>query len=405
MIHRITFKNYKLFKKKQTLDILPITILIGKNNTGKSAVLKLCTMIEGSLNSEEPQAFELENSGVAIGNDYHDVIYGKQFKTLELELFQKSSREENREDYLKTNILIDKTPIIDYWKFNDFLELNRVDHALYENENDLTKYKCGFLGFDLANYFYNDKPDSSGDVLPFNFQLYTDFIGAIRAKSKKTYDVTFSKNLKSNIDGGNLYNFLIEDFLTTDKKYFNQISNWISEKFEGWNLNIEYDNYISDTPAIIELVKGGLKVNLSETGMGISQSIPLVIRAFKPCEQETLIIIEEPESHLHPYAHAQMAQLFVESIKQDKNKKYLMETHSQNFCLRMRRLVAEGYLSPSDIAIYYVDFDEEKNESSLERIYIDNLGRVSFWPDEIFNETLEETIAIRTAQINSQNVV
>ncbi len=76
--------------------------------------------------------------------------------------------------------------------------------------------------------------------------------------------------------------------------------------------------------------------------MGISQVLPLIIRAYKPCEKETCIIIEEPESHLHPYAHAQLAQLYFDSLALDRNKKYLFETHSQNFVLRMRRLVAEG---------------------------------------------------------------
>ena len=126
----------------------------------------------------------------------------------------------------------------------------------------------------------------------------------------------------------------------------------------------------------------------------------MVIRAYKPCEKETLIIIEEPESHLHPYAHAELAQLFFDSTELDKNKKYLFETHSQNFVLRMRRLVAEGKLSAEDLAIYYINYDEDIYESELQRIKVDDLGRVSFWPDGIFNETLDETIGIRTAQID-----
>ncbi len=45
MITKIKFKNYKLFKQTQTLEIKPITILIGKNSSGKTAVLKLPTLI------------------------------------------------------------------------------------------------------------------------------------------------------------------------------------------------------------------------------------------------------------------------------------------------------------------------------------------------------------------------
>ena len=61
MINKISFKNYKLFKEKQTLELKPITILIGKNNSGKSAVLKLMTLIEGALGGKNDNVFELKN--------------------------------------------------------------------------------------------------------------------------------------------------------------------------------------------------------------------------------------------------------------------------------------------------------------------------------------------------------
>lgn len=53
MVYRICFKNYKIFRQWQMLELRPITILIGKNNSGKSAVLKLMTVIEGALNTTQ----------------------------------------------------------------------------------------------------------------------------------------------------------------------------------------------------------------------------------------------------------------------------------------------------------------------------------------------------------------
>ncbi len=70
MVSKISFKNYKIFKTKQTLELKPITILIGKNNSGKSAVLKLLTMLEGSLNGRFSEALALENDEVRIANEY-----------------------------------------------------------------------------------------------------------------------------------------------------------------------------------------------------------------------------------------------------------------------------------------------------------------------------------------------
>jgi predicted ATPase len=403
MINKISFKNYKLFKEKQTLELKPITILIGKNNSGKSAVLKLPTLIEGSLSGKFKEPFVLVNDGVKIASEYRDIVYGRTFKELELEIFQKKNISSD-DDFLRTEIYIDDNePIIESWNCNDSFDLLKLDENNYQNNIINKVHDTHFEGINLKSIEFHDDLLPKEDFFPLPiFKIVTDFIGAIRLDAQQNY--LYSSNIpdKSSVDGGNLYQFLIDDYLTTDKKYFNQVSNWIKDKFEGWELKIVVDGYKKEIPAIIELEKGSLKINISQTGMGISQVLPLIIRAYKPCKEETLIIIEEPESHLHPYAHAQIAQLFYESIKLDNNKKYLIETHSQNFVLRMRRLVAEGKLNPEDLAIYYVDFDENKNESLLDRINLDELGRVSFWPEGVFGETLEETIGIRTAQLEKK---
>ncbi len=405
MINKISFKNYKLFKEKQTLELKPITILIGKNNSGKSAVLKLMTLIEGALNGKSDKVFELSNDGVIAGNEYKDLIYGKFSRSLEIELFQYYEKL-NKTDFLKIDIAVDSDkniPILENWVLNtqdlegtksELLNLQRFDDSTYVNEIDGVEYLCSFEGIYLTNYFYKDKPDSSGTIYQQPFFL-TDFISAIREKTKLDYRLN-SVNEKSNPDGKFLYDFLIRDYLTTDKLYFTKISNWIFEKFEGWNLYVDVDS----EPYHIELRKGKLDIDITETGMGIGQSLPLITRAYKKCDNKTLIIIEEPESHLHPYAHSQLAQLFAESVKDDKNKKYLIETHSQNFVLRLRRIIAEGNMKASDLGIYYVDFDEEKNESTMKQINVDDCGGVDWWPEGIFGETNIETKAIYKAQIN-----
>ncbi len=401
MINKISFKNYKLFKEKQTLELKPITILIGKNNSGKSAVLKLPTLIEGSLSGKFKDPFVLVNDGVKIASEYRDIVYGRTFKELELEIFQKKSISDD-DDFLRTEIYIDDNePIIESWNCNDKFDLLKLDENNYQNNIINKVLETYFEGINLKSIAFHDDLLPKEDFFPLPvFKIATDFIGAIRLDAQQNYPYSSNIPDKSSIDGSNLYQFLIDDYLTTDKKYFNQVSNWIKDKFEGWELKIVVDGYKKEIPAIIELEKGSLKINISQTGMGISQVLPLIIRSYKPCKEETLIIIEEPESHLHPYAHAQLAQLLFESIISDNNKKYLIETHSQNFVLRMRRLVAEGKLNSEDLAIYYVDFDEGKNESSLEKINVDISGGVDKWPHNVFGEAVIEARAIMNANIN-----
>ena len=46
MISHIEFENYRVFKHKQQFDIKPVTIVFGKNNSGKTALLKLPALVE-----------------------------------------------------------------------------------------------------------------------------------------------------------------------------------------------------------------------------------------------------------------------------------------------------------------------------------------------------------------------
>ena len=404
MISQINFRNYKLFKKKQILEIKPLTILIGKNNTGKSAILKLPTLLEGSLSGRFSQPFELINNDVKIANEYKDIVYGRNNREVEFEILQKKHISDIEFDNLRVEIFIDENkPIIENWNCNNIFDLTKLDENNYQNKKINKVQETFFEGINLNSIEFVDDLLPKEDFFPLpNFVLNTDFIGAIRQEALKHYEYSSNISEKSGIDGSKLYDFLIDDYMSTDKKYFSQISIFIKNKFEGWELSIEVDGGRKDKPAIIYLENKNLKINVSQVGMGISQVLPLIIRAYKPCDAKTLIIVEEPESHLHPFAHAQIAQLFFDSLLIDKNKKYLIETHSQNFVLRLRRLIAEGKLVPDDLALYYVDFNEENNESELKRIIIDENGNVDYWPEGIFSESLDETIGIRTAQIDNR---
>ena len=401
MISKIIFKNYKIFKEEQELEIKPITILFGKNNSGKSAIAKLPTLIEASLKGSSLDSVSVLNDGVELGSEFKDLVYN-QLKPLEIEL---QTLIDGEISSLKVGILmteIQKRSIakIESWQLSNQLSLiaeSRDNEYKDELRNKL--FYCRFGGFMINSIIPTTTEEPYYDVNINNFKFITDYIGPIRATPKRIYELAKKSIDKIGIAGENTPYSLIDDVFTTERILINQVSKWYEENFEGWKLYIDEDR----APIYqIELRRNELKQNIKDTGIGMSQVLPIVTRAFKHCEEDTLIIIEEPETHLHPAAHGNLAQLLVETIKQG-NKHYLVETHSQNFILRLRRLVAENILKREDLAIYYVEFDEETNTSCLRKIEVDEWGRVSFWPEGMFSETLDETIAIGNVNIEIDN--
>ena len=69
MLKSIKFSNYRIFNSEQVLDLAPITVIFGKNNTGKSALLKLPLLIKSGFNNDPKELFPRAYKGVQICND------------------------------------------------------------------------------------------------------------------------------------------------------------------------------------------------------------------------------------------------------------------------------------------------------------------------------------------------
>ena len=58
------------------MQLKPITILIGKNSSGKSSIAKLFTLFENSLSGEIDETLLLNNYGVELGEDFKNLFFG-----------------------------------------------------------------------------------------------------------------------------------------------------------------------------------------------------------------------------------------------------------------------------------------------------------------------------------------
>lgn len=369
MISEIQFSNYKIFKEKQSLKLKPITVLLGKNNSGKSAIAKLQLLI-GDLLNGEPLNWKIKvgsdsKNSVELGSGFKDLIYNR-----------------NEHGILQLSIIKNDSNV-------DCI-FNQKDGILELKVNEKTIELEGGFPMDITQNEEIKKLD-----LKFNF----DYVGAIRVFPESGYHNSADKNAKIGIKGENAYPILIQDF-ENDSALINKISRWYSEKFEGWGINIKKIES-SEIKYEVVLENGLSSINIRQTGQGIHQVLPLIVRSYMPETEPTLIVVEEPETHLHPAAHGDLAQRFVESVLEDDNKRYLIETHSQNFVLRIRRLIAKGILSNENFALYYTEYDQEKRSSSLKQIEIDDKGNIKNddWPRGIFSEASVEVRGILNAQM------
>jgi predicted ATPase len=129
----------------------------------------------------------------------------------------------------------------------------------------------------------------------------------------------------------------------------------------------------------------------------MNQALPLVVRANVTDRPDSIIVLEQPELHLHPAAHGDLAELFAKSAKEN-NQTFIIETHSENMILRLRKLVIENDFgfTKDDVIIYWLEDAELKGQELME-ITIDEKGVLSDWRNGVFDEGLREVLEMQKA--------
>lgn len=118
-------------------------------------------------------------------------------------------------------------------------------------------------------------------------------------------------------------------------------------------------------------------VNLLATGFGISQVLPVLVQCFYAPEG-SIILIDQPEVHLHPYAQSALADVMIDVIEsksnlgngfKERNIQLIIETHSEHFLRRLQRRIAEGKLPQDKVSAYFANVDNEVPLAKLAKVY------------------------------------
>jgi predicted ATPase len=376
----ISFENYKAFKEKQNLELRPITILIGKNSSGKSIITKLFTLLDNSLSRRINEPLLLNNYGIELGAEFRDLQYARD-ATLPISF--KVTYQNNAEIFIKIIKPYGKSRI-DILEWNITNNKYKIEYVKSKNlfiDSHNTAYATTINGF-LPNLEFSNK-----------YRITLDYVGPFRALPKRQYYFVgeFAQD-EIGVDGKEAYQILINSYLEkTD--LLGKVSDWYEKNF-GWKLEIEENKSSYEFLLLKEDGNKKIQVNLADVGQGMHQALPLVVRANMLIE-DSIIVLEQPELHLHTAAHADLAELFARSAKEG-NQTFVIETHSENVLLRLRKLVIDNDFgfTKDDIIIYWVG-EHENGGQKITPITIDEEGTLSDWFDDAFNENVFEMIDIR----------
>lgn len=359
MINFIQIENFKSIKKL-ALPLENLNLFFGMNGMGKSSVIQALLLLRQSF-------WESNKSGL---------------------------------DCLYTN-----GEIIQLGTGKDVFCQNGLSDAIrfYVKYSDYSIYDCYYK-------YDSDKPDSDQlerieSVKNENYAvpLFSDqfsYLGAEHIGPKKQYSTENWKKtnaVRLGIMGEYIVPFLAtegeriripdEMCLQTGKtnRLIDQVSAWMAEISPGIRISTELLPTIEKAKLAISysgdrLVSDAfLPVNV---GFGIPYVLPLVVELLVSGEN-SLLLIENPESHLHPKGQTMISKLI--SLAANHGCQIICESHSDHVINGVRVAVKNGHINNKKVGVSFFSKNKDQ-ETKVDNIYIDQKGNLSDYPSGLLDE-------------------
>ena len=88
-------------------------------------------------------------------------------------------------------------------------------------------------------------------------------------------------------------------------------------------------------------------------GLGYPLILPFIVQCI--IAKDRVILIEEPEVHLHPKIEADLADLITESSI-ERNNQFIIETHSEDLLLRILKSIRQEKINPDHVSVNYITY-------------------------------------------------
>lgn len=398
MLSEIRAANYKSYGPLSDLPLRKLTVFLGKNNSGKTAAIRIPLLLSAGFALKDAQTrtlLPLHVRGLRFGASLLDLVKGNNpHGTMALGLSFVTA--ESAAVDVDVSIQIFQSLESGVSGFVSSFDSNRlaerIDWVPGSSSESAISYSHDVKVFDgLLPHFEDDRAHIAADLRSHFENTYSGLLHltAMRSPISAVYERRSSTHEPA--PTGSEVPFLLNE----SPSLLDEVSAWYAQNMDvlGVDLSAEAAAF-----QLTLMTENGSSQNLAQVGQGIQQVLP-VIAYLCALQNESsgvrTLVIEEPELHLHPAAHGAVADQIVKAVTTSSKAQVLIETHSENLLLRLRRHVATGRLSPEDVNLIY--FENVGGETRATEITIGPDGAVSSWPKGVFSEDLEEVRQISRA--------
>ena len=427
----ITLRDFRCFHERQTVPLAPLTLLVGENSTGKTSFLAAVRAVWDTANWTIGPDFRRPPYDLGA---FPEIVYSRGGRANGADSFSLGLKElDPRDRLLDFEVTFESrnaapAPTTKVWRHGAV----SVEHRGAKGENPRYVFKSpsgSFVAGRFSAQLHQAAADndlkslsaylksaaerqgympSSGDLAEFSF-LFQNFVFSLPPRSlfasapihpppRRTYDPT---KLDSDPWGADVPSRLASlqfqdkaewsvlkgklDAFGRESGLFDDFSVKQLTRMEGGPFQLQ----------VRKFGKGGRKGpyrNLMDMGFGVSQALP-TLAALYLADGPSILLLQQPEVHLHPSAQAALGSLFCETAS--SGRQLIIETHSDYLLDRILLDIRDKRtdLKADDVSILY--FERDNRDVSVHPIRIDQEGNVLGTPEgyrRFFKDELNRVI-------------
>lgn len=354
MIKRIHVKNFKCFEE-QSVECRELNLFTGVNGMGKSAFIQTMLLFRQTYERKgvlEEGNILLNGHYVSLGTMKDISYWYKKDSDIEIEI------EEDGQSF-KCHSNCDESELV--WNFEEKIETSSLMGSGFEY---ISAERLG------PRRYYDE--------------LSGERFSATQIGAKGEYAISVLYTIGSDYK---VYENM-KNHAENSERLELQVNAWMSEISPG--IKVKAIPYLEANMMGLRYGQSGVlgeeTANAVNMGFGVSYVLPIVLALLK-ARKGDLVIIENPEAHIHPKGQRQLGELAAKAAS--NGVQVIMETHSDHVLNGIRLSVKQNSIDPEKVKVnyfgVYVDADRMiKHEMTSPKILSD--GSLSNWPDGFFDE-------------------
>ncbi len=362
MLTRLELRSFKCFELLR-LPLAPLTLLTGLNASGKSSVLQAIVLLHQTMREHEwSTRLVLNGAGVRLGTA-SDVAGGASFE-IGLEYDENFYRWAFGGDRPEMSMQVRLVAV----NGNMVERPQELRYLLPPDEAEA----ASSLTLSLRNLTYvTAERIAPQDAYPLEDPRLVNVVGARGEHAVSVLHWGFDEPV---IDG------LVLEGVAPLRLH--QVQERMSKLFPNCEIDLQQAPRANTVTLGLRTSKATEFHKPVHTGFGITQVLPIVVAALS-AKKGDVILIENPEVHLHPAGQAMMGQFLSDVAR--AGIQVIVETHSDHVLNGVRRAVKTQRLDSEQVAIHFFRSPSGESPQVLSPT-MDDSGNIDDWPEGFFDQ-------------------